>query len=114
MEVEMKALLIKPEEQSIEEVEFAGTLQDAYRLMDVRIIERVEIPDHDVWVDEEGLFSGSSKYGTFSVAGGLYGDTPHLFGRGLITGKAENQDGEETWGDVTLSVEDAKSFISFP
>jgi hypothetical protein len=114
MEVTMKALLIKPETQTIEEVEFAGTLQDAYRLMDVNIVERVEIPGHDIWVDEEGLFSGSLKYGTFSVKGGLYSDYDSLVGRGLLTGKAEDQDGGETWGDVTITTDEAKTFVTFP
>jgi hypothetical protein len=43
-----------------------------------------------------------------------FGDhMPSHVGRGLITGKADSEGGE-TWGDVTLSVEDAKKFITFP
>lgn len=102
----MKAILIKTDEHKIEEVEFAGTLEDAYRLLGVTIIERVELGGNlDLWVDEEGLINGRGdqlgwfRYHPYQQA---------LAGRGLITGVAQSEDPEEgeTWGEVEISVED--------
>lgn len=108
----MKALLIKTDERKVEEVEFDGTLEDVYRLLDVDIIERVEIAGHDIWLDEEGSFTQRTiDKGMFGVHT-LYGYV-QIYGRGLITGKAEDADGEETWGDVTLTVEQATTIVDF-
>ncbi len=110
----MKALLIKTDAGTIEEVDFNGTLEHAYELLGVSIIERVELnTGDDVWIDEEGLFSGViDKYGQFTVDNGTYfPDEPKLLaGRGLITGNVEGEEGEE-WGNVKMSLEDAKRHV---
>lgn len=120
----MKAILIETDTKTIKEVEFAGNLKDAYRLLDVGIVERVEIAssgagpsdvegvktaDHDVWVDEEGLFSGSAAKGMFGITG-IYGYF-ELVGRGLVTGKSFNEDGEEGFGDATITLDELKAMV---
>lgn len=116
----MKAILIKPDEKAIEEVDFKGTLEHAYELLGVRLIERVELANgDDVWLDEEGLLNGAGdRIGWFEIGRTKYfneGDLPGgkiLAGRGLITGNIEGDEGEE-WGDVKTSLEDAKTTTRF-
>lgn len=104
----MKAILIKPDEGKVEEVEFNGTLQHAYELLGVSIIERIELDnDDDIWLDEEGMINGRERqHGGFGYLGGLkydYGRTAFI-GRGLVTGKAYDPEDGETWGDAKSTV----------
>lgn len=102
----MKAILIKTDEEKVEEVEFNGTLEHAYELLGCSIIERATLENgDDVWVDEEGLINGNDC-GTFRVG------NFRLVGRGLITGTVEGEDGEE-WGDATTTVEEAVKMVEF-
>lgn len=104
----MKAYLIKPREGEIVEVEFAGTLEDAYRLIEAPIVERIEALDHDIWIDEEGLFRASTQEkGHFSVKG-TYGFYDRVSGYGLVTGRMRDDDDEETFGPATMSLDTLK------
>lgn len=79
----MRAILIDPNLKTIEEVQLEGEfLQAAYDSMNVSCVQIVSTPypNHDMWVDEEGLF----KPGLMSFV--LKGGFPEpVFGRCLIT-----------------------------
>ena len=108
----MRAILIKTDEQKIEEVEFNGTLDDAYRLLGCELIERVELGNgEDLWVDEEGLINGRGRqFGFF-----CYIHYPQILaGRGLITGTMidpNDPDEGETFGPSTTPLEDARKRV---
>lgn len=103
----MRAILIKPDGETVEEVQFNGTLDHAYELLGCTIIERVTLESgEDVWFDEEGLINDSSL-GTFDIEGFS------LAGRGLVTGTAKDEDGEETFGDATSDPETIRKAVEF-
>lgn len=102
----MKALLIKPDTGTVEEVAFNGTLDHAYELLKCNIIERVTLESgEDVWVDEEGLINGNNL-GSFVIEG------YPLMGYGLVTGTAIGEDGG-TWDDVRLDADAIRQAVRF-
>jgi len=61
---DVKAFLIDPFAQTVNEVEFDGTLQEMYRLLDCSIVERaaVNMFQDELWVDEEGKLKEKQAY----------------------------------------------------
>lgn len=102
----MKALLIKPNTSTVEEVIFNGTLDHAYELLKCNIIERVSLENgEDVWIDEEGLIDNKGL-GLFIIEGNI------LTGYGLVTGTAIGEDGE-TWDDVRSDADAIRQAVRF-
>jgi len=95
----MRAILIETDKQTVREVEFGGKLEDAYKLLDVSLIEGVYIQGHVIYVDEEGLLTpktiqkGWFKWETYRQP---------LAGRGLIVGN-----GIDDWESATMTIKDA-------
>lgn len=94
----MRAILIKTDERKIEEVDFDGSLDHLYKLLNIEITERVTIGDGiDLWVDEEGLINGrGEKFGFFRVR--QYDQI--LAGRGLVTGETYDPEEGGTFGPL--------------
>lgn len=96
----MKAIIIKPDTKTVEEVEFNGTLEHMYELLDIssRLVEQA--PTKNVWmgndqlyVDEEGLFRpDSNAKGKFALRIGLQ----EYIGRALLVGS----DDQGSWDTV--------------
>ena len=107
----MRAILIETDKHTLREVEFAGTLHDAYRLLGITIIERVPLPPYndrewDLWVDEEGLLNGAAdRIGLFQFKNF---DQP-LAGRGLIAGNIYDPEDGEKWAPLP-DVYDIRTF----
>ncbi len=106
----MKAFLINTDKNTIEQVEFDGTLDHAYKLLDVSIIERVTVSEGvDLWVDEEGLFTPKT------IAKGWFqwsGFPQQLAGRGLITGEREGEEGGE-FADAPVDIAHIRNHVVF-
>lgn len=101
----MKAILINPEHHSITEVEYSGTLQDMYELIDCTLIDAIRINEHGdtVYVDDEGLYN-SNFYWTS-------GDYPHpIAGSGLVLG---TDMAGESISPVTTTVEKLENSVRF-
>lgn len=99
----MRAILIETDKHVIREIEFDGTLtlEAAYSLLDVDMIEGVYLLGHVLYVDEEGLLTPKT------LDKGLFRwKTCHqpLAGRGLIVGGTEYGD---DWCDATMSLDEA-------
>lgn len=90
----MRSILIETDKRSVRELEFRGTLEHAYELLDCHLIEAVYIGDHILFVDEEGLITPKTAQKGFFIWAGY---AQPLAGRGLIVG-----DGGEDWTDATM------------
>ena len=90
----VKGILIDPDKQEVKEVTFPNNLDGYYELLDCELIDRVSIDDnHDLVVDDEGLYKGHET--AFSVVGveGMF------VGKAVIVG-VNPEEGE--WIDCTL------------
>ena len=104
----MRALLINPFDQTVEEIEYSGNYRDIYKIIDCDIFT-IASPNTvcdrrlDVFIDDEGLFKEDQAF--FMIAG----YPQPLAGRGLLL---ESDDQGETIG-TTESIESAKKNITF-
>lgn len=93
----MKAILIDSRSQSINVIDFAGGLQEIYRLLGCDVVDAVYLPNGDcIYVDDEGLLKGPTQ---FFYAVGMYAP---LAGNGLVVGSGK--DGEDA--DCLSTLED--------
>lgn len=77
----MKAFLINPTLQTIEEVDYSGNIKYIYRLLDCKAFDVVSIDaDNDLYIDDEGLLVNPDFQDYFAFNGGLFA------GKGLILG----------------------------
>lgn len=103
----MKAFLIKTDDRTIEAVEFKGTLEHAYELLGVTIIEAVDLGKGEaVYVDEEGLLNNETMAKGFFVVNGY---PQQLAGRGLVV----RTDDAGDWTDTRLTAEQLGQMIVF-
>jgi hypothetical protein len=59
----IKAVLIDPQAKSVTDIEIVPDFKHYYEVMGVDIIEAVHIlPNHTLWVDEEGLLKNNSYF----------------------------------------------------
>lgn len=106
----MRAILIKTDAQSVEQVEFNGSLDHAYQLLGIdsgsRLVQmltfdQIGLPGNGaLLVDEEGaLRPATMRMGQFCL-----GSFPQrLFGRGLVVGLKAGDDGDE-WDNAPVSL----------
>jgi len=97
----MKAYLIDPVKKSIDEVDYDGSLDGIYNLLNVRVIDAIEINEHRdaIFVDDEGLLYDPEEImrrGFFAV------DDPGniIAGRGLVLGTDDEGDSCEPYTNI--------------
>jgi Domain of unknown function (DUF3846) len=89
----MKAILIDAVAKTVREVNYANTLDHAYRLLRCDLVDVVHLDDGDVmFVDDEGLLTSDDDDSAFFV---LRSNGWTFAGSGLITGDADDE-GETT------------------
>ena len=102
----MRAILIDPFTQTIEEVDYSGDYKDIYSLIECDLFTTVYLPntsDDTLFVDDEGLYVENQRF--FKIEG--Y-EQP-LAGRGLLLGTDE--EGESI--DCMSTVEEVKAIVSW-
>jgi hypothetical protein len=101
----MKAILIDPEFHAITEVEYGGSLQDIYELIDCTCIDAIRVNDSGdtIYVDDEGLYNSNFYW--------RYEDYPHpIAGKGLVLG---TDMAGESISPVLLTVERLENSVRF-
>lgn len=90
----MKAFLIDPENREISEVEYDGSLQGIYDLIDADMFEPVGLPNGDaIYVDENGLLTINDHPNPYTKLFWLqHYHTSPLVGKGLVV--SVNDEGE--------------------
>jgi|TARA_R100000084_G_scaffold105271_1_gene62560 hypothetical protein len=102
----MKAILIDVKNEEVREVEFDGTLNNIYELVDCATFDVVRIDEtNGIYVDDEGLFVEDQLF--FTYHGDNYSQT--LAGNGLILGV----DSEGNSISPTLTVEEVQEAVDF-
>jgi hypothetical protein len=102
----MRAILIDPFTQTIEEVDYSGDYKDIYSLIECDLFTTVYLPntsDDTLFVDDEGLYVENQRF--FKIDGF---EQP-LAGRGLLLGTDE--EGESI--DCMSTVEEVKAIVSW-
>ena len=102
----MRAILIDPFTQTIEEVDYSGDYKDIYGLIECDLFTTVYLPntsDDTLFVDDEGLYVENQRF--FKIDGF---EQP-LAGRGLLLGTDE--EGESI--DCMSTVEEVKAIVSW-
>ena len=102
----VRAILIDPFTQTIEEVDYSGDYKDIYGLIECDLFTTVYLPntsDDTMFVDDEGLYVENQKF--FKIDGF---EQP-LAGRGLLLGTDE--EGESI--DCMSTVEEVKAIVSW-
>ena len=102
----MRAILIDPFTQTIEEVDYSGDYKDIYCLIECDLFTTVYLPntsDDTLFVDDEGLYVENQRF--FKIDGF---EQP-LAGRGLLLGTDE--EGESI--DCMSTVEEVKAIVSW-
>jgi hypothetical protein len=102
----MRAILIDPFTQTIEEVDYSGDYKDIYGLIQCDLFTTVYLPntsDDTLFVDDEGLYVENQKF--FKISGF---DQP-LAGCGLLLGT--DKEGEST--DCMSTVEEVKAIVTW-
>ncbi len=105
----MKAILIDPVDLRISSVEISGnrTLPDIYEHMHCRTVAVAgqigKLRDHDVIVDDEGLFKDNQRY--FAIKG----ITQPLAGIGLILRATRGG----RWDDCRIQVDEVAELVRF-
>ena len=92
----MRAILIDPFTQTIEEVDYSGDYKDIYTLIQCELFSTVYCLEDTLFVDDEGLYVKDQRY--FKVAG----YPQPLAGRGLLLGT--NEEGDSVDATAKLSV----------
>lgn len=92
----MRAILIDPFTQTIEEVDYSGDYKDIYGLIQCELFSTVYCLEDTLFVDDEGLYVKDQRY--FKVAG----YPQPLAGRGLLLGT--NEEGDSVDAKAKLSV----------
>ena len=79
----MRAILINTQTRTVKEVEYNGELEQAYSLLNCRMVEPVYIEKEDcIYVDEEGLYSVDDNSVFFTYKGAHQ----PFCGNGLVVG----------------------------
>ena len=101
----MKAILINPFDETIEEIEYSGNWRDISNLIecDMFTVAYFDDTDDSVYVDDEGLYVENQAFFTI----GSY--PPPRAGRGLLLGTDE--EGDST--DCKTTLEEAKAMVQF-
>lgn len=98
----MKAILIDPYAKSVTQVDYDGSLEQAYALTQCDMIEQAHLSNGDVLlVDEEGIYRQTKAFIT-----PLYYQPLH--GRALMV-----KDHTEWKGEPAMTVEEVKQLIRF-
>lgn len=101
----MKAILIDPENMTIEEVEYTGGIEQIYELIDAQCftVANIGMEGDGIFVDDEGLLV--NEFYAFR-----FNDYPQpLAGRGLILGC----DDEGATTEPKITIEEVRRKISF-
>jgi hypothetical protein len=111
----MRAILIDANTKTIVETEYAGDLDDLYRILDSRHVDAKQIDGdifesgwHSVWHDDEFLLDESSMPTKFFEIKTERGSTPPIAGKGLIVG--HNQDEP---APATLTLDEVRAAVTF-
>ena len=102
----MRAILINPFTQTIEEVDYSGDYKDIYSLIECDLFTTVYLPntsDDTLFVDDEGLYVENQRF--FKIDGF---EQP-LAGRGLLLGT--DKEGDSV--DCMSTVEEVKAIVSW-
>jgi hypothetical protein len=102
----MRAILIDPFTQTIEEVDYSGDYKDIYGLIECDLFTTVYLPntsDDTLFVDDEGLYVENQRF--FKIDGF---EQP-LAGCGLLLGT--DKEGEST--DCMSTVEEVKAIVTW-
>lgn len=107
----MKAYLIDPTKRSVDEIDYDGTLDSMYKLLDVQLVDAVVLNEFSdtVFVDDEGLLYSPEEVmrrGFFHV----HGYNQHLAGRGLVLGT----DAKGASVSPVASIHAIRELVSFP
>lgn len=102
----MKAYLIDPFTQSVNEVDYSGQYQDIYSLIDCSCFTVADFNEFGdcVFVDDEGLISG--KFQEFFMISGY---PQPLAGKGLILGC--NSEGDSV--EPSITIEQARALVDW-
>jgi len=102
----MRAILIDPFTQTIEEVDYSGDYKDIYGLIQCDLFTTVYLPntsDDTLFVDDEGLYVENQRF--FKIDG----FHQPLAGCGLLLGT--DKEGEST--DCMSTVEEVKAIVTW-
>lgn len=100
----MRTILIDPAKRSFTEVEYNGDFHSIYEHLNCDAFDVVYTDLGDVYVDDEGLLKGPTKF--FHIDG-----TPQpLAGRGLVFGPVD-EDGNST--EATISIDELEKKVRF-
>lgn len=100
----MRTILIDPAERSFTEVDYNGDFHSIYDHLKCDTFDVVFTDLGDVYVDDEGLLKGPTKF--FHIDG-----TPQpLAGRGLVFGPVD-EDGNST--EATISIDELEKKVRF-
>lgn len=106
----MKAFLIDPEFGTISQIDISAmsTLKDLYKKIDCSTVDLVRdiLPNHDLWLDDEGLLYETPPHGLFRLT--LDGDYDTILaGRGVVL----SNDKEGNCADATCPPEDLSKIV---
>jgi hypothetical protein len=101
----MKAFLINPIDEIIEEVEFHGDYKQIYKYIDASPFGVVDIPNDDtIYIDDEGLYKDNQHFF-------IHKDVPTpLGGKALVLG-ADHDSGNSV--SVHTTLKELKDMITF-
>jgi hypothetical protein len=100
----MRTVLIDPVARSFTEVDYNGDYKSIYTHLECDMFDVVYTNLGDVYVDDEGLLKGPTKF--FYIEG-----TPQpLAGRGLVFGPVD-EDGNST--EATVSIDELEKKVRF-
>ena len=98
----MKAILIDAKNKKISTVDYNGKLEDIYKLLNCKTIDRFYINDECCYIDDEGLYNSKDIE--------FYFNNQIFYGNGLIVGTG--MEGDDI--DTVLSLDETKKLITFP
>ena len=105
----MKAILINPKLQTINEINYSGDYKDIYKLTECSTFTCVypfNLNEDVIYLDDEGLLKQSNYCFTFRCDNG---HNPILCGNALILGTDEEGESQ----DVESSIDEIKRRVSF-
>tara|TARA_R100001163_G_C5008354_1_gene155103 strand:- start:346 stop:765 length:420 start_codon:yes stop_codon:yes gene_type:complete len=105
----MKAILINPKLQTINEINYSGDYKDIYKLTECSTFTAIYPFDNcedTIYLDDEGLLKSSNYCFTFRCDDGR---NEPLMGNALILGTDEEGDSK----DVETSIDEIKRRVSF-
>lgn len=108
----MRAVVLNPEDRTIEEFGFSGAIQELYNALGCRVFTSIQIAQHIGYCDDMGLYRTPGHDGMLPVVL-LEGFHQPIVGNIVLLGlpSPDDQDGRET--ACTLTLQEISAFTTF-